>query len=49
MRDFQILREAYLAANGIIEETDKPETTDDLDDLYAAAAQWMTKEKQDGS
>ena len=48
MRDFQILREAFLAANGIIEENDTPETTEDLDELYAAAAKWIKKEDCNG-
>ena len=48
MRDFQILREAFLAANGIVEENDTPETTEDLDELYAAAAKWIKKEKRNG-
>lgn len=48
MFDFQILREAYLAANGIIEDNDKPETTEDLDELYASAAKWIKKEQENG-
>lgn len=35
MFDFQILRAAFLVKNGISQESDEIQTTEDLDALYA--------------
>lgn len=44
MFDFQALRGAYLIKNGIDEEEEQIESTEDLDDLYADLAKHINKE-----